>query len=310
MSQARRSLAGVVVGVSVSESDDSTRSGFPPWQVNRLTLQVASALIGQGAGVLFGHDWRDDGVMEAVHGFALSMQPLDELSSADSPAGAQPLLCNVLPWPDKPYLSGGDRERLCTTLRVEEAGLPEELEELDELARREGRSSPIYGYLRARALTHLRHRLNKISHARLCLGGRRAGYEGRYPGIVEEALLAAGQRVPLYVAGVLGGAARQVIDALEGRPQPPDFCVSRERCELYCAPPSKAIEQASATIADRKIDADYVWAEFRRIGVPGLSRANGLSEAENHELFHTPALDRVIQLTLTGLSRLRLHERD
>jgi hypothetical protein len=29
----------------------------------------------QGAGDIFGHDWGEDGVMEAVHSFARQMQP-------------------------------------------------------------------------------------------------------------------------------------------------------------------------------------------------------------------------------------------
>jgi len=80
--------------------------------------------------------------------------------------------------------------------------------------------------------------------------------------------------------------------------------------DLYRAPPSEAVETSLATVADRQVDVDYVWAELRRIGVVGLSQANGLSASENTELFHTPVLDRVIQLMLTGLSRLHRQEID
>ena len=102
MNPISRPLAGCVVGLSISESDDSAKRGFPPWQVNRVTLQVVSALFGQGVGVMFGHDWREDGVMEAVHGFALQMQPPVPLSPQEATAADQPLLQNLLPWPDEP----------------------------------------------------------------------------------------------------------------------------------------------------------------------------------------------------------------
>ena len=66
MNPMRRPLSGCVVNLSISESDDSLGRGFPGWQVNRVSLQVVVALFGQGVGVVFGHDWREDGVMEVV----------------------------------------------------------------------------------------------------------------------------------------------------------------------------------------------------------------------------------------------------
>lgn len=97
MNRISRPLAGCILGLSISESDDSAHRVFPPWQVNRITLQVVSALFGQGVGVMFGHDWRDDGVMEAVHGFALQMQPPVPLSLQEAAVADQPLLQNLLP---------------------------------------------------------------------------------------------------------------------------------------------------------------------------------------------------------------------
>src|SRR5438094_9585228 len=128
MNVLQRPLVGFAVGLSVSEGDDSAARGFPVWQVNRVTLQVVSALFGQGVGVVFGHDWREDGVMEAVHGFALQVQAPLPLSPDDPDADSQPLLFNILPWPDTPRLPSEDLERLASTLRVESAGLPHELD--------------------------------------------------------------------------------------------------------------------------------------------------------------------------------------
>jgi hypothetical protein len=97
---ARRPLAGCVVNVSVSESGDNASRGFPIWQVNRATLQVVAALFGQGATVIFGHDWREDGVMEAVYGFARQMQPPVPLPTVEAQPAGEAILRNLLPWPD------------------------------------------------------------------------------------------------------------------------------------------------------------------------------------------------------------------
>jgi len=300
-----RPLAGIAVGLSISESEDSTAHGFPSWQVNRVTLQVVSALFGQGAAVVFGHDWRDDGVMEAVHGFALQMQPAAVGSVTETGASAQPLLQNVLPWPDQPRLSADDLERLRTTLRVERAGLPPELVQVGAAVESRGvTAGPVYSYLRARGLTHLRRQLNKRCHARICLGGRRGGSSGRYPGVIEEALLAANDHKPLYLAGLLGGATAQIIDAIECRPMPGDFCPRTKVADLYEVPPNEVAEHDPSTRSDRSIDSQSVWSTFERGRVAAVSESNGLSQDENAELFHTAGLDRAIQLVLTGLSRV------
>jgi hypothetical protein len=121
MNVIQRPLVGSVVNLSISESEDSAERGFPAWQVNRVTLQVVAALFGQGVGVIFGHDWGEDGVMESVHGFARQMQSPVPISPNEAEAIGQPLLRNLLPWPDEPRLPQEDLERLASTLRVEKA---------------------------------------------------------------------------------------------------------------------------------------------------------------------------------------------
>lgn len=298
-----RPLAGCIVNISVSESDDSVQRGFPSWQVNRVTLQLVGALFGQGASVVFGHDWRGDGVMEAVYGFARQVQTPLPLTAEQSEAEAQPLLRNLLPWPEEPSLSERDREQLSSTLLVETAGLPKELQPFDEEGRRSAPDHGLHQYIRARGLTFLRRRLNDVCHARLCLGGRRSGYDGRYPGVIEEAFLAVSERKPLYLAGFLGGATEQVVDAIDGREMTHDFCRPTPLQNLYKDPP--VTESDGDTSADRIIDREVVWGTFVKTGRQQLADENGLTVAENDELLHTPVVDRTIELVLIGLSRLR-----
>jgi hypothetical protein len=299
----QRPLAGCVVNLSISESDDSAKLGYPSWQVNRVTLQLVAALFGQGASVVFGHDWREDGVMEAVHGFARQMQPPIPLSAGDSAIEAQPLLRNLLPWPDRPHLPEKDLEQLNSTLRVQSVGLPQELLTPAVEALLGEPNNDLYRYIRSRGLTFLRHRLNDASHVRICLGGRRAGAAGRYPGVIEEALLALRDNKPLYLAGFLGGATGQVIDAIEGREMPEDFCSRTSLIELYQAPPVEELDPE--TRDDRVIDRDSIWKEFADAGHARLVAANGLTTDENYALLHTPVIDQVIELVLIGLSRVR-----
>ncbi len=301
MTPIQRPLTDCIVNLSISENEESDRRGFPIWQVNRVTLQLVSALFGQGASVAFGHDWREDGVMEAVYGFARQVQPPVPLSPVDAEAISQPLLRNLLPWPQTPSLSPLEQEQLSATLRIEAAGLPETLHAFEAVARRAGPDDGLFIYARARGLTFLRHKLGEMCHARLCVGGRRVGYQGRYPGIIEEALLAVRENRPLYLAGFLGGAAEQVVSAIEGRPIPDDFCRDSPLIGLYLDPPVKEVDFED----DRTIDRQAIWKEFSDVGLEKLATANALTVEENEELFHTPVVDRVIELVLIGLSRVR-----
>jgi hypothetical protein len=300
---AARLLEGFVINLSVSESDDSAKRGFPLWQINRLTLQIVSALFGQGAGIVFGHEWRDDGVMEAVHGFARQMQSPALVAEEDAQVVNKPLLQNVLPWPDHTILSDEDQDRLSSTLRIEQAGLPPELVAIERSAQDVGTNSDLFHYVRARGLTHLRHKLDSFCHGRFCIGGRTSGSQGRYPGIIEEALLALESRKPLYLAGLLGGATAQLIGAIQGQEMPESFCRSAQINAIYEHPP--VAEFDLTTLADRQIDRTALWNAFRNVNSASLAENNGLTTIENNELFETPVLDRVINLVLKGASRLK-----
>lgn len=297
-----RPLTDVTVGISISDSDDGPLRGFPPAQTDQVVRQVVFALLGQGAGVVFGHDWRKDGVMEAVHGFARQVRASESVPPLE---GSRPLLENFLPWPDEPVLDENERAQLRHTLHVASAGLPVELQDRAGAVKALDRGDPRYRYLRARGLTHLRQQLNQRTDARICLGGRRSGSAGRYPGVVEEALLAVEARKPLYLAGLMGGATGQVIDAICRRPIPAEFCQPTPAAELYQHPPHP-LEVDPATRRDRVFNPEATWATFGEFGVERLAQTNGLNPAENMELFTTPSLDRAIQLFLTGLGRLTL----
>jgi Phage integrase, N-terminal SAM-like domain len=64
-------------------------------------------------------------------------------------------------------------------------------------------------------------------------------------------------------------------------------------------------ETDPGTQSDRLIDRTAVWSAFKEVGVRGLAETNRLTHDQTKELFHTLALDRVIQLLLTSLAHLR-----
>ncbi len=68
--------------------------------------------------------------------------------------------------------------------------------------------------LRRRSLTSLRHFMAKESNGRVLIGGRRDGFQGNYPGLLEEAIISLEHGQPLYLAGGFGGVTKDIITAL------------------------------------------------------------------------------------------------
>jgi len=289
MTSLKRPLDGCIVGMSISEDEETASLGFDGSEVNRTLIRLAGTLLGQGVRIVFGHDWRDDGVMEAVHSYVERFQ-------APVSTESQPIMVNFLAWPDTPRLRSDQLSRLKGTLRVEQAGLPEHL--VSYL----GSSDPnVRKYLRARALTHMRRTLTSRTNARLCLGGRLRQYQGRYPGVIEEALLAVEADEPLYLAKLLGGASRQIIRVLLGEGSPNELCPLCSN-PLYENPP---IIEPLLQLNDLTASPDAVYSAFRQTGLSGISSRNGLSEEENRQLFEAQTVDEIIQAVLRGLSRIK-----
>ena len=96
--------------------------------------------------------------------------------------------------------SGGALQVMPTDEACEQAGIAAEVRDVDANPRQ----------ARADELTRMRHCVTRLlaPGCRVCLGGRTSGFEGREPGVAEEARLALQYRKPLYLLGAFGGATR------------------------------------------------------------------------------------------------------
>ena len=58
------------VGISISPSVEAERLGYDERQINRIVIRMAQYFLDLDMRIIFGHDWREDGVMRAVADFA------------------------------------------------------------------------------------------------------------------------------------------------------------------------------------------------------------------------------------------------
>jgi hypothetical protein len=283
-----RSLEGMKVAISVSESDNPDDLGSKSDVVNRFTVRLAEMLLSEGAQIVFGHNWRQNGVMEAIHRAAIQYR------------GESPAIVNLLPWPDEPGLSEAERHDARATIRILQPGLPQELQTYEQ-TRADERPND---WLRARALTHMRRELTERADALVCLGGRTRGSKGRYPGIVEEAYLMTQTGKPVYLSALLGGAARDVVHVVERADDAKDCLlrISRTADEV-----SKAFaQQPPGETPDARLDVDEFREYFlNELTLPRLAERSGLDREEYSSLVHASAFQQILALLLRGLRRVR-----
>ncbi|MBO9400520.1 hypothetical protein [Shimia sp. R9_3] len=278
-----RPLEHVALGISASENDGANDLGFTKREVNRCVREVASAVMTQGGSVVFGHDWRPDGVMSELLHLAIAHHSSDAITTPTRCAS----MVNFVPWPSRTTVSADDRHQYRDVLHIIEMERPDGYRAPSGYAENDPEQFDIVN--RVAALTEMRQKMAQLTSARLCMGGRVSGSGGRYSGIAEEALLTRNAGKPLYLTGLLGGATSELIDAFHGTP------VSK----IQVFQPRSDVAQAMYTTGLHK-----EW-DVPNFGLNQLVDGNGLTREENDQLFEAKHLGDVIGLVLKGLATLR-----
>lgn len=280
----QRLLEGLVVGISISESSDSKDLGYSTSEINHATVRIAETLLSEGAHLVFGHNWRRDGVMTEIHRLAVTYQATDH-----------PVITNLLPWPDEPGLTPAERAEAARTLEIREARLPPDVRKYETNPKK--RADP---WLRARALTWMRRQIVATVGAQICLGGRTEGSSGRFPGVVEEAYFVSLARKPLYLSGLLGGATREMIGAIR-----------RQKFSEAILSTKDSVRQAFANALattddpDAKLNHESLASHFQsHLTMANLCKKNRLTPSENKLLCDAVNLEQALTPLLCGLSRV------
>jgi len=114
-------------------------------------------------------------------------------------------------------------------------------------------------------LSEMRKYMSSIEDARIIIGGKLEGYQGKYPGVLEEAYYTLQAKKPLYIIGAFGGVAKEIVKLRNG----------------------EEIEQ---------------WKNFEIYNdIKTLPLNNGLSKEENNILFYSKDVDEIIKIIMKGL---------
>jgi SLOG cluster2 len=315
----RSSLNGMRVALSISESDDLGHFGASPLHLVSTMIEVARHGLCHGAVLAYGGDLRE----RRQYGFT---RQLFELVHAYDDLGRQRLerIRNFLAYHIAAELPKDEESRLIA-LATFMKPLPKNLAnhfQLDPAKRPTiPDDTPEHRYLRARCLTAMREAMCQDTDARIMLGGRVSGHQGKYPGLLEEAYLTFCAGKPLYLVGGFGGCARLLIRMIRDKQRPieltRDYQLAHPRMAKYPGAdgsdqqemvPFEQLEdlyhqyEQDPQIGQERIDYDKCVDKF--LSASTMDLRNGLSEGENHDLSETLDLDRIVYLIMKGLAEV------
>lgn len=250
--------------ICVSFSNTELNPHIHPYFFDSLLNEIIRYSIYGEYQLLYGGDWRDNGLTEKILDYYKIYQSrngehIDFLINYF--ANLEEKDINI---PYSKIRNFGDiKEFVC-------ADIPKEKQVLEKPD------------LRAELLSTMRKEMIKDSDAIIVFGGKERGCVGYTSGIAEEISIAYSLRKPIYLLGSVGGATTKIIRIIEGSDE--------------AFPPSFIGENACNNTAN-------INRVIKSIKVENLSRCNGLSVEENKKLFNSIDLREIIRLVFSALSK-------
>lgn len=271
----RDALAQRWIALSASESPDLDRLGLRDKHVRFALGEIARAVLATGGRLAYGGHLRPDGYT------AFLVQELERQQQNEN------LIRLCIAWPVHREMSGTELDAVQRDLPLAARVVYLDLDgkEIDNpMSGRDDRPQPVPHDETVRGLTAMRQFMTEWSDARVLIGGKRSGFTGKLPGLMEEALLALKAERPLYLAAGFGGATLDIARALGLHGDWPPPVDDEDTSEQLLEGRRLLME-----IADR----------------PGWQMpANGLNEHENYLLASTHRPGEIAALVSLGVGRL------
>jgi len=279
---ARNSLNELRLGISVSESADLSRLGLVETHLRLALAEVARAMLIAGARILYGGHLDPNGYTSFL------TAEMEKYSRRDRP------LTVCLAWQEHRRIPLADLETAEKDLGLygKIVYLSADGQEVPRDFERTELAEPVEDrVVRRQALTALREHMTAKTHARLLVGGKRAGFQGLYPGVLEEALLSIRGERPLFLAGGFGGVTLDIARVLRLDPEGhlDEIGANQER--------DPGLSEGLAVIETAAQAAGW------------RAEQNGLSLDENLRLAATHRPSEVASLVALGLGRSNPNER-
>jgi hypothetical protein len=271
---APRALEGLSVAISISESEDLPRLGLAEAHLRLAVAEIVRAVLVHGGRVIYGGHLAPSGYTAFLIGEVERF-------------GSDHRFVSVMPWSEHVKLPfqqiWAARQRLASSGEViclDADGKPLEAKGWISLDHEQVLPPDVV----AHSLTSMRKTVTDMSDARVILGGKRRGFVGAMPGILEEAMLTVEAGKPVFLAGGFGGLAFDLADMVGGVP---DAALAALRVGM--APRLEVLSSVRAQLRDMS---------------PEILARDGLTEGERVHVALSHRASEVASMIVTALGRL------
>lgn len=279
------------IAISISDSEDIEELGFSKIHQQDIILEITRYLIINGSTLIYGGDLRAQGYTflfsEVVQQYIYKKENKNYYK-------------NYFSFPiyvDMPASSRLDFKK--NGVEVIKVTPPEKLDVDEKQFYVPNNNENLFIW--AESLLKMRNEMNDDSDARIFMGGAKTNFKGKYPGLLEEALISLQTNKPTYFIGAFGGITKSIIGSLLNKEEEEltnDW--QRKTNSKY----SEFIDFYNQKNEIEKIDYTEKSKFLNEYTIEKLCENNGLSEDENKRLFETIHFPEIIYLILKGLKRV------
>ncbi len=279
------------IGISISESDNLKQLGYDLPHLKDVIIETARYILSLGGSLAYGGDMRNGGFTELF---------FDLLNHYKLPDQSKPKerFYSFLSWPVYLDLTKQQESDLINHVTFKKIPPPNDINiDKGEFLIPKGVDNL---YIWSRCLTEMRQQMEQSCNARIFIGGRTKGFKGKYPGLLEEFLIAIEYKHPMYLVGAFGGIVNAIISALNDTNKDNlsnDYYKSETDYQEF-------ISHYNNQHNESPIDYDAIKKQIQELGWERVSQQNGLTIYENKRLATTPHINEIVYLILKGLTNI------
>jgi len=281
---------GKNIGVSISDSPEINQLGFSFEHQKNLIIEITRYLVIHGSSLIYGGDLRQNGYTRLFSDLVFQYRPTNEVGKK--------FLKNYLSFPIHVKLKTSDElEFKKNGVEPIKVSAPEHLNIDETMFYPPNNKENLFIW--AESLSKMRVEMNSESNARIFTGGSMANFKGKYPGLLEEAILALENDTPVYFVGIFGGVTKRIIEGLKGeKPKELTLKWQSDKNKDY----GKFVSYYNDKVENDKIDYEKCSDYLNSYTLEKLSKNNGLTIKENERLFHSIHTSEIIFLLMKGLA--------
>lgn len=252
-------LTGIRLGISVSESPDLLQLGLLETHFRLALGEVARCIFVSGGQLVYGGHLKPEGYTSFL------VRELERYGRRDRPLK----VCLPSTEHRRMSLETLEAEKNRLALYGEIVCLDQDGNVIDAArGRSEAPQTPEDEATQQRSLRGLRRYMSKSTHGRVLIGGKREGFQGNLPGLLEETLFAIEEGQPIYLAGGFGGMTWDIVIRLGvGDSNMLPIWPNTPACDQRVVAGMSRVTNTFQKMEKRSLENGLTWEENQRLAV-------------------------------------------